>query len=115
MGPALLGRKARGLEAELDRHPQHIEIGEVHDLAVEIGAPVAIDHESQEKPGNQEEIGHPERLGEGHEHVHEAGLAGGQFDAEHRMHHHHHDDADALGIVDPVDAARNKTGADCAV
>src|SRR5689334_3245086 len=66
MGPALLGGKAWGLEAELDRHPQHVKIGEVHDLAIKIGAPVTIDDESQKKPGNQEEVRHPEWLGEGH-------------------------------------------------
>jgi len=39
-------------------------------------------------------------FGEGDQHVHEAGLAGGQFHAQHRMHHHHHDNADALGVID---------------
>jgi hypothetical protein len=42
--------------------------------------------------------------------MHEAGLAGGQFDPQHRMHHHDHDDADALGIIDPVDAAARGAG-----
>ena len=41
------------------------------------------------------------------------------LDAQHRMHHHHHDDADALGVVDPVDALRRWRGAlgdgECAV
>ena len=106
MRPALPGGEGRGLETELDRHPQHVEIGEVHDLAVEIGAPVAVDDEGQEKPGNQEEIRHPKRLCEHHHRVHEAGLARRQLHAQHRMHHHDHDDADALGVVDPVDAIR---------
>src|SRR4029077_17958216 len=67
MGPTLLGRKGRCLEAELDRHPQHVEIDEVDDLAIEIGTPVAVDDERQEKPGNQEEIRHPERFCEHHD------------------------------------------------
>ncbi len=106
MGPAALGGKGGRLEAELDGHPQHIEIGEVHHLAVEIGAPVAVDHDRQEQPGDQEEIRHPERFGECDQEMHEAGLPGGRLDPQHRMHHHHHDDADALGVVDPVDARR---------
>ena len=105
MGPARFGGEAGGLEAELDRHPQHVEIGEVHHLAVEIGAPVAVDHHRQEQPRDQEEVRHPERFCERDQDMHETGLAGGQFDPQHRMHHHHHDDADALGVIDPVDAA----------
>ena len=31
------------------------------------------------------------------------GLTGRSADAEHRMHHYHKDDAEALGVVDPVD------------
>ena len=43
--------------------------------------------------------------------------AGGRLDAQHRMHHHDHDDADALGIVDPVDPLGGGQGArtGCAV
>ena len=74
MRPALFGGEGGRLEAELDRHPQHVEVSEMHHLAVEIGAPVAVDHERQEKPGNQEEIRHPERLCEHHHRMHEAGL-----------------------------------------
>ena len=37
--------------------------------------------------------------------VHPAVAAGGRLDAERRMHHHHQDDAEALGVVDPVDSA----------
>jgi hypothetical protein len=106
MGPALLGGEGWRLEAELDRHPQHVEISEVHHLAVEIGAPVAVDHHRQEQPRYQEEVRHPERLCEGDQGVHETGLARGQFDAQHRMHHHHHDDADALGVVHPIESHR---------
>jgi len=101
--PANFGGERGRLEAELDRHPEHVEICEMHHLAVEIGTPVAIDHEGQEQAGNQEEIGHPERFGEGDHEVHEAGLAGRGLDPQHRVHHHDHDDADAFGIVDPVD------------
>ena len=64
----MLGREAGRLEGELDRDPQHVEIGEVHDLAVEIGAPVAVDHAREEQPGDQEEVGHAERLGERDQH-----------------------------------------------
>ena len=39
--------------------------------------------------------------------MHPALAAGGLLDAERRMHHHHHDDAEALGVVDPVDPARS--------
>ena len=37
----------------------------MHDLAVEIGAPVAVDDPRQEQAGDQEEVRHAERLGEG--------------------------------------------------
>jgi hypothetical protein len=114
MAPPAIGGKARRLEAELDRHPQHVEIGEVHDLAVEIGPPVAVDHDGKKKSRNQEEVWHPERLREHHERMHETGVAGRLFDAEHRMHHHHHDDADALGVIHPVDAG-GTFGDGCAV
>lgn len=120
LGPTGLGRQRRRLEAELDRHPQHIEIGEVHHLAVEISAPVAVDHHRQEQPRDQEEVRHPERLCEHHDIVHEAGLLGGLLDPQHRVHHHDHDDADALGIIDPIDTRAHAPGgticrSDCAV
>ena len=115
MGPTVLGGEGRRLEAELDRYPEHIKIGEVHDLAVEISAPVAVDHDGQEQARDQEEIRHPERLGERDQGMHEAGLAGGQFHTQHRMHHHHHDDADALGVVDPVDPRGTLGDRRCAV
>ncbi|MGX1287500.1 hypothetical protein AB7M50_006625 [Bradyrhizobium elkanii] len=114
LGPAGLGGQRRRLEAELDRHPEHVEIGEMHHLAVEIGAPVAIDHDRQEQARDQEEVRHPERLREHHDIMHESGLLGGLLDPQHRMHHHDHDDADALGIVDPIDAtARARGGTIC--
>ena len=40
------------LHDAVDGEPQDVEIGEVHDLAVEIGAPVAVDHDRQEQPGS---------------------------------------------------------------
>ena len=104
--PAEVRGEAGRLESVLDRHPQPIEIGEVNHLAIEISAPVAVDDDCQKQPGDQEEIRHPERLREGHEGMHEADLAGRGFDAQHRMHHHHHDDADAFGVIHPVDALR---------
>jgi hypothetical protein len=76
----------------------------MHHLAVEIGSPVPIDHQWQEQARNQEEVRHPERLCEGHGDMHETGLAGRDLHPQHRVHHHDHDDADTLGIVDPVDA-----------
>ena len=115
MAPAVFGGEARCLEAELDRHPQHVEVSEVHDLAVEISAPVAVDHDGEEKPRNQEEIRHPERLREHDERMHETGVASRLFHPQHRMHHHHHDDADALGVVHPVDAGGTLRSGGCAV
>ena len=106
---AVLGGDAGRLEHELDGHPQQIEIEEVHDLAVEIGAPVAVDDLRQEQAGDQEEVGHAERPGEFDDRVHPAFAAGGGLDAERRMHHHDEDDAEALGVVDPVDPAVNST------
>jgi hypothetical protein len=75
----------------------------VEHLAIEISAPVAVDHERQEQARDQEEIRHPERLGKSDQYMHEAGLADGQFHADHRMHHDHHHDADTFGVVHPVD------------
>jgi hypothetical protein len=95
----------RRLEGKLDRHPQHIKISEVDHLAVEIVAPVAVDHAGQEQPGDQEKVGHAKRPRERHDGVHPALVAGGLFDAEGGVHHHHHDDAEALGVIDPIDPA----------
>ena len=101
---ALLDGEAGRLDGKLDRHPQHIEIDEMHDLAVEIGAPVALDHACQEQAGDQEEIRHAKGLGEGDDVMHPAFLPERGLDAQRGMHRHHHDDAQALGVVDPVDA-----------
>ena len=46
---AVGGHEARRLEHELDRHPEQIEISEVHDLAVEILPPRPVDHLHQEQ------------------------------------------------------------------
>jgi hypothetical protein len=105
IAPAMGRREHRRLHRELDRHPQHVEIGEMHDLAVEIGAPVAVDDAGQEQAGDHKEVRHPERLGERHQRMHEAVAPGHLLDAERGMHHHHHDDAEALGIIRPVDAS----------
>jgi hypothetical protein len=45
----MLLNEHRGLHAELDGGPQQIEVKEMHDLAVEIGAPVTLDHARQEQ------------------------------------------------------------------
>jgi hypothetical protein len=81
-----------------------IEVSKVHDLAVEISAPVAVDHLRQEEARDHEEVGHAERPREFDQAVQPAGLAAGCLHAERRMHHHHEDDAEALGVVDPVDS-----------
>ena len=93
-----------GLDDGEDRQPEHVEIGEVHDLAVEIGAPVAVDDAEQEEAGEEEEIRHAERPREGDHVMHEALTAGGLTHAERRMHHDDENDADALGVVEPYDA-----------
>ena len=72
----MLVHEQRRLEGELDRGPQQVEIDEMHDLAVEIGAPVAVDHLRQEQARDQEEVRHAERLGEGDHRVQPAFLAG---------------------------------------
>ena len=102
---AEFGGDAGRLENELDGHPQQVEIEKVHDLAVEISPPVAVDDLRQEQTGDHEEVRHAERPREFDHRVHPAFAAGGGFDAERRMHHHHKDDAKALGVVDPVDPA----------
>ncbi len=78
---AVLVDEHRGLEGELDGRPQQVEIDEVHDLAVEIGAPVAVDDLGQEQAGNQKEVRHPERLGEGDDLAQPALLAERVLDA----------------------------------
>jgi hypothetical protein len=83
MAPTGLAGEIGRLEPELDRDPQHVKISEVHHLAVEISAPVAIDHDREEQAGDQEEIRHPEWPCEGHQKMHEAGLPGGRLDPQH--------------------------------
>ena len=76
----------------------------MYDLAVEIGAPIAVDDLRQEQAGDQKEVRHAERPGEGDDGMQPALLAGRLLDAERGMHHHHEDDAKPLRIVDPIDA-----------
>src|SRR6266851_4522134 len=59
---ARLGGEGGRLETELDRHPQHVKVSEMHHLAVEIGAPATVDHDRQEQARDQKEIRHPEWL-----------------------------------------------------
>src|SRR6202008_3007293 len=59
---ALTLHQARRFQRELDGGPQQIEVDEMHDLAVEVGAPVAVDDLRQEQTRDQEEVRHPERL-----------------------------------------------------
>ncbi len=87
-----------------DQEPQAVEIAEVQKLAVEEGAPVAIDEAKQEKSGQEEEVGHAKRLREGNDGVHEAFVAHGIAHAERRVHHDDEEDAHALGVVEPDDA-----------
>ena len=113
-GEAMLLRQHRRLEGELQRGPQQIEVDEMHDLAVQIGAPVAVDDQRQEQARDQEEIRHPERPREGHYRVQPAFLPDRLLDPERRMHHHHEDDAEAFGIVHPVDPPGRRIAA-CAL
>src|SRR5689334_22754993 len=48
MAPTRLAGEAGRLEAELNAHPEHVEICKMHDLAIDISAPVAVDDEGQE-------------------------------------------------------------------
>ncbi len=78
----------------------------MHDAPVGEALPVAVDDAGEEQPGDEEEVGHAERPGEIGDRLHPGGLAGGVLDAVSRVHQHDHDDAEALGVVDPVDAVR---------
>jgi hypothetical protein len=93
------------LQRGLNDEPEQVEIGEVDHPAVGVGAPVPVDHARQEEARYEEEIGHAEGLREGDDPVHEALAAHRLSDAEGRVHHHHEEDADALGGIDPGDAA----------
>ena len=107
---AFVQRDPRPFERALDHQPEEVEVGEVHDLAVEIQPPVAVDHERKEQARDHEEIGHAERPRERDRVVHEAFRARRLLDAQGGVHHHHHDDADALRDVDPVDARLGRGG-----
>src|SRR5579871_5037257 len=45
VAPICFGGKGGCLETELDRHPKHVEVSEMDNLAVDKGSPVAIDHQ----------------------------------------------------------------------
>ena len=103
---AVFQRDGRSLEGVLDRQPEHVEIGEVDHLAVEVARPRPVDRERQEQARQEKEVRHAERRGEGDDPAHEARrfpLREADVDADHGVHHHHEHDADALGVVDPVD------------
>src|SRR5262249_4665633 len=91
----------RAFHQELDGHPENVEIREMCDLAIKIGAPVAIDDLSQEQSRDHEEIRHPERLGKGHDSVQPTILSGRLLDAKRGMHHHDENDAESLAVVHP--------------
>ena len=61
--------------------------------------------ERQEQARNQEEIRHAEGLRPGDEVMQPGHPAGGIFHAKGGMHEHHQHDANALGIINPADAA----------
>jgi hypothetical protein len=103
---AHFAREPGRLEADLDGEPQHVEVDEMQNATIEIARPVAIDDAGQEQARDQEEVGHAERLGEIGDCMHPVLLSGRELDAEGRVHRHHHDDAEALGVIDPVDAFR---------
>lgn len=64
-----------GLEQELDRQPKNVEIGKMHDLAVGVAQPGAVNNQTKKQARNQEEIGHTEGLGESNDSVHPAARA----------------------------------------
>ena len=101
------------LHQKLDRHPQHIKVGKVDDLAIKIEFPVAGNDVRQEQARDQEKIRHAEGGCKGDDHMHPACLASGGFHAEHRMHHHDEDDADALGGIHPIYTAGAHSTAAC--
>ena len=82
----------------------------MHDLAVEVGTPVAVDDAEEEEARQQEEIRHAEGTREGDDLVHEAFPAHGVADAKRGMHHDDERDADALGVVEPNDAVLGRRG-----
>ena len=82
----------------------------MHDLAVEVGTPVAVDDAEEEQARQQKEIRHAEGTRESHDLVHEAFPAHGVADAKRGMHHDDERDADALGVVEPNDAVLGRRG-----
>ena len=102
--PATLHGDARSLEGELNGEPEKIEIGEVHDLSIDVAAPRTIDHEGQKQAGDEKEIRHAEWPRESDDIMHPAIVPGAKLDAERGVDHHHHDDAEAFAGIDPIDA-----------
>ena len=89
--------------AQLQGHPQCIEIDEVDDLAVDIVCNRTMYAAAEEEARNQEEIRNSERIGKLHNGVHPALPVQQIFHIVHRMQHHHKNDADALGVIYPAD------------
>src|ERR671911_444824 len=85
--------KARCLEGKLDRHPQHIEIDKVEELAIQIGAPWTIDAARQKESRQHEEIRHAERARPFDKAMQPALEPERVFDTEGRMHENNKDDA----------------------
>jgi hypothetical protein len=63
--------------------------------------PAALDVARQEEAGDQEEIRHPERLGEGNDVMQPALAAKRLAESQGGVHHHDEDDAHALDRIDP--------------
>jgi hypothetical protein len=70
------------LDEHLNGKPQHIEVGEVDNLSVEVGAPGSIDPRREEKARNKEEVGHAERARPVDEGVQPGFRSDGLLDAE---------------------------------
>ncbi|MCY1372261.1 hypothetical protein D9M69_594560 [compost metagenome] len=75
----------------------------MYDLTIEIAPPWPVNDEAEKQAGDQEEVGHAERLGEGHDMMHPAFRACRLFHAQRGMHHDDEDNANTLGNIDPVD------------
>ena len=93
------------LDADLDHRPEHVEIGEVNDLAVDEFSEVAEERLPCEEARDEEEERHPEGLGEfGNGAEDERQVADGVLNPEGGMFHDDKDDRQALRRIDPADA-----------
>ena len=81
------------------------------DPLVEKLAPWPVDGTPEGEAGDHEEIRYAKGLREGDHLMQPARGADLDPDAERRMYHRHEDDAPALGIIDPEDAAPLHGGA----